>query len=56
MLADNENWVLVSMYYVPPLESSGLYKDEIFQVSTDGMKKMRRLAHHRSPYVNSYYR
>jgi hypothetical protein len=51
MLADNEDWVLISFYVSNDSKSSGVFQDEIIQVSTDGYQKVRRLAHHRSNYM-----
>jgi len=49
MLADNEGWCLISNYTVGngPV---GAFRNEIFQASTDGSQKLRRLAHHRSVF------
>ena len=52
MLGDNEAWMLVSTYTGGTLPSSGIFKDEIFQVATDGTQNVRRLAHHHSDYTN----
>jgi len=54
MLADDENWALLSMYVGNKLPSSGVLKNEILQVSTDGKQRVRRLAHHRS-VVKQYW-
>lgn len=51
MLADDEGWVLLSLY---GNTSPGLFHSEIVQVSTDGSKKIRRLAHHRSVFGDYY--
>ena len=57
MLADNEDWALISFYESAiypansPYKSNGIFKNEIIQVSTDGSQKVRRLAHHRSVYM-----
>ncbi len=46
LLADDEGWLMVSTYYISNgLPSSGLFKNEIFQVATDGSRRVRRLAH-----------
>ncbi len=55
LLAENEDWILVSAF--GPYGSSmdwGPFWNEIFQVATDGSKRVRRLAHHQS-YVADYY-
>jgi len=54
MLADDESWVTLSFYVGNKLPSSGLFKNEIIQVSTDGSQRIRRLAHHRSVF-KSYW-
>src|SRR5207253_2557215 len=49
MLADNEGWCVISNFTAgkgPP----GSFRNEIFQVATDGSQKVRRLAHHYSVY------
>jgi hypothetical protein len=46
MLADDEQWVLVSSYHIKNgLASSGLFRNELYQVAVDGSKRVRRLAH-----------
>lgn len=54
LLADDEQWALVSFYVGNRLESSGVFRDEIVQVATDGSQRVRRLAHHRSA-VRDYW-
>jgi hypothetical protein len=54
MLADNEDWVLLSFYVGNNLPSSGVFRGEIVQVATDGSARVRRLAHHRS-IVREYW-
>jgi hypothetical protein len=54
MLADDESWALLSFYTGNKLPSSGIFKDEIVRVSTDGKQTVRRLAHHRS-VVKQYW-
>ncbi|MDQ1589970.1 MAG: hypothetical protein QOG71_597 [Pyrinomonadaceae bacterium] len=51
MLADNEEWSLVS-FYTPHL--NGVMQGEVVQVSTDGTGRVRRLFHHQA-IVASYY-
>jgi hypothetical protein len=51
MLADDERWALLSF---PPYTASGVFAGEVFQVSTDGSQRVRRLFHHRAA-VASYY-
>jgi hypothetical protein len=50
MLADNEGWCVISNYTVSNGGALGPFRNEIFQVSTDGSQRVRRLAHHRSVY------
>jgi hypothetical protein len=54
MLADNENWALVTPYIglLGISTNDEPIKDEIFQIKTDGSGKIRRLAHH---FSNVYY-
>lgn len=54
MLADDESWVTLSFYVGNKLPSSGVFKNEIVQVATDGSGRVRRLAHHRSVF-KSYW-
>jgi len=51
MLADNEEWALVS-FYTP--HQNGVMQGEVVQVATDGSGRVRRLFHHQSVLV-SYY-
>ncbi|MHC4179419.1 MAG: hypothetical protein ACYSWU_18050 [Planctomycetota bacterium] len=48
LLAENEEWALVSFYTGNKLPSSGIFRNEIVQVATDGSRRVRRLAHHRT--------
>jgi hypothetical protein len=50
MLADNEDWATIATFYDPTsgMPSSGIFKDEIFQVALDGSQRVRRLLQHRS--------
>lgn len=50
-LADDPAWVLFSAFAD---DTPGLFHGEIFQVSTDGQQRLRRLAHHRSVYQDYY--
>jgi hypothetical protein len=54
MLADNEDWITVGTYDDPSinLPDSGIYEDEIFQVSLDGSERIRRICHTRSSIDN----
>lgn len=54
MLADDESWVTMSFYVGNKLPSSGLFMNEIVQVASDGSRRVRRLAHHRSVF-KSYW-
>jgi hypothetical protein len=54
LLADNENWMLISCYLaIDDFPFSGLIENEILQVSTDGKMNVRRLCHHQSNYLIS---
>jgi hypothetical protein len=50
MLADEENWLLVSNVSYGA-RFPGLFRDEIFQLKLDGSGEVRRLAHHHSKYA-----
>ncbi len=50
LLADDENWALVSFYVGNKLPSSGVFRNEILLVATDGSQRVRRLAHHRTVF------
>lgn len=50
MLADNEGWCLISNYTAGNGGALGPFRNEIFQASTDGSQRVRRLAHHHSLY------
>ena len=54
MLADNEDWITVATYHDPAitLPHSGIYADEIFQVSLDGSERIRRICHTRCAIDN----
>jgi hypothetical protein len=51
MLADNEDWVLVS-FYTPHVNE--VMQGEVVQVATDGSGRVRRLFHHHS-VLKGYY-
>ena len=56
MLADDEQWGLLSKFYADTGHpSSGLYRDEILLVATDGSQNVRRLAHHHSNFAGQYW-
>jgi len=55
MLGDDQSWVLVSFYVGNKLPSSGVFRDEIVLVATDGSQRARRLAHHRSVVAGEYW-
>jgi hypothetical protein len=55
LLADDEDWVLLSFYVGNNLPQSGLFRNEIVQVATDGSQRVRRLAHHRSVFAGQYW-
>ena len=54
MLADNEDWITIGTYDDPSinLPDSGIYEDEIFQVSLDGSERIRRICHTRCAIDN----
>jgi len=52
MLADDESMILFSTFVASTLPSSGIFVDEIYQVTTDGSKSVRRLCHTHSDYLN----
>ena len=54
-LADNDGWMLVSLYEVAAVPNPlGPYHNEIILVKTDGSESVIRVLHHRSVY-KSYY-
>jgi hypothetical protein len=55
MLGDDENWALVSTFTANGLLSTGLFKDELFLVSTDGQENVKRIAHHHSTLYSEYW-
>jgi hypothetical protein len=50
MLGDDEKWILMSTFLANNLPSTGVFRDELFQIATDGTKRVRRLAHLHSVY------
>jgi uncharacterized SAM-binding protein YcdF (DUF218 family) len=50
MLADNEDWITIGTYHDPSvnLPATGIYDDEVLQVSLDGSERIRRICHTRS--------
>ncbi|MBK9313239.1 MAG: hypothetical protein IPM55_03155 [Acidobacteria bacterium] len=48
LLASDESWMLISTYDGGSHKQPGPFHNEIFQVATDGSKRVRRLAHHQS--------
>ncbi|MFL6214632.1 MAG: fibronectin type III domain-containing protein [Blastocatellia bacterium] len=48
LLGDGDGWLLVSMFVANTLPSTGLFKNELYLVATDGSQRVRRLAHHHS--------
>jgi hypothetical protein len=50
MLADDEKWILMSTFLANNLPSTGMFRDELFQIATDGSKRVKRLAHLHSVY------
>lgn len=49
MLADNEDWITIATYRDPSATQtgSGIYDDEVLQVSLDGSERIRRICHTR---------
>ena len=54
LLADDEDWALVSLYKGNRQKSSGVFLNELVLAATDGTQRVRRLAHHRSAF-KSYW-
>ena len=54
LLADNEDWITDGTYREPSitLPSTGVFRDEIFQVALDGSGRLRRICHTRSSIDN----
>jgi hypothetical protein len=54
MLADNEDWITEGTFTDPSIKlpHTGIYEDEIFQVSLDGSERIRRICHTRSAIDN----
>ncbi|HWN09043.1 MAG TPA: YdcF family protein [Pyrinomonadaceae bacterium] len=52
MMADNEDWITIGTHRDPSAtqRGSGIYDDEILQVSLDGSERIRRICHTRSVY------
>ncbi len=52
MLADNEDWITIGTHRDPSATQfgTGIYDDEIIQVSLDGSERIRRICHTRSAY------
>ena len=52
MLADDENWMTIGTYDDPAvtLPDSGVFEDELMQVSLDGSGRFRRIAHTRTVF------
>jgi Purple acid Phosphatase, N-terminal domain len=48
LLDDGDSWLLVGMFVANSLPSTGLFKNELYLVATDGSQRVRRLAHHHS--------
>ncbi len=49
-LGDDDNWILISTFVANGLPSNNLFRNELFQASTDGTQRVRRLAHMHSVY------
>jgi hypothetical protein len=54
LLADNEDWITIGTYREPSstFPSTGVFRDEIFQVALDGSGRVRRICHTRSSIDN----
>ena len=54
MLANDEGWITIGTYDDPdsPMTETGLFDDEILQVSLDGSQRIRRICHTRSAIDN----
>ncbi|MEI7903889.1 MAG: hypothetical protein WCI43_00565 [Candidatus Firestonebacteria bacterium] len=52
-LTDDESMILVSNYTANKSPCSGLFKDEIFLLATDGSGRVKRICHHRSDYLKT---
>jgi uncharacterized SAM-binding protein YcdF (DUF218 family) len=52
MLADNEDWITIGTHRDPSATQfgTGIYDDEIIQISLDGSERIRRICHTRSAY------
>lgn len=51
LLANDDTWALVSNYSSGGFPQTSPWREEIWQVQTDGSGGVRRLAHHRSVYT-----
>jgi uncharacterized SAM-binding protein YcdF (DUF218 family) len=54
MLANNEDWITIATFHDPSATrvGSGIYDDEILQVSLDGSERIRRIGHTRCAIDN----
>jgi len=54
MLADNEDWITIATFHDPSATQvgSGIYDDEVLQVSLDGSEHIRRICHTRCAIDN----
>lgn len=52
MMADNEDWIAIGTHRDPSAtqRGSGIYDDEILQISLDGSERIRRICHTHSVY------
>ena len=59
LLADNEDWALVSTYSdtsnPPPFLDSHIFENEIFQIALDGSHRVRRICHSRTNWIHPDY-
>jgi hypothetical protein len=50
MLADDESWIVMSTFLANDFPSTGVFRNELVQIATDGSKRIRRIAHLHSVY------
>ena len=55
MLANGDQWATMSLLLSNSLNSTGIFRNEILMVATDGSGRVIRLAHHQSVYNGNYW-
>jgi len=55
LLTDDQSYALVSCFVANGLTSTGLFKNELFLVSTDGQSLVKRICHHHSTLAGQYW-